>query len=159
VELIELRSIDLHSINSKSTFRPPQRGKRTGTYCVCILGVRLCYWHHGEHGLKVQLEDKCIQYWFSIAKRGVCPRKLSLHFLLCSETKLLMQPICRWKDLVLFFHIVFFIFVVSFFSCKFLFCKTYSIQYTGRFGHQKCPLRHWSIPKTFFCVCESQLSC
>ncbi len=31
VELIEWRSVDLHSINSKSTFRPPQGGKHMGT--------------------------------------------------------------------------------------------------------------------------------
>jgi hypothetical protein len=53
VELIEWRSIDLLSIDFKSTFRPPQSGKCTGTYSACILGVRLRYWHHGEHGLKV----------------------------------------------------------------------------------------------------------
>jgi hypothetical protein len=50
VELIEWRSIDLHSINSKSTFRPPQSGKRMASYSACILGVRLRYWRHGEHG-------------------------------------------------------------------------------------------------------------
>ncbi len=49
VELIEWRSIDLHSIDSNSTFRPPQRGKHMGTYSPCILGIRLRYWHHGEH--------------------------------------------------------------------------------------------------------------
>jgi hypothetical protein len=49
VELIEWRLIDLHSINSKSTFHPPQSGKRTGYYSACILGVRLHYWCHGKH--------------------------------------------------------------------------------------------------------------
>ncbi len=48
VELIEWRSIDLHSIDSKSIFRPPQSGKRTGTYSACILGVWLRYRHHGK---------------------------------------------------------------------------------------------------------------
>ncbi len=62
VELIEWRSIDLHSISSKSTFCPPQSSKCTGAYSACILGVRLCYWRHGEHGFKVWLEDECIQY-------------------------------------------------------------------------------------------------
>ncbi len=51
VELIEWRSINLHSINSKSTFRPTQSGKRMTSYSACILGVRLRYWRHGEHGL------------------------------------------------------------------------------------------------------------
>jgi hypothetical protein len=49
VELIEWRSIDLHSINSKSTFRTPQSGKRMGTYSACVLGVRLRYQRHGTH--------------------------------------------------------------------------------------------------------------
>ncbi len=49
VELIEWRSIDLQSIDSKSTFCPPQSGKRMGTYFACVLGVRLCYQHHGKH--------------------------------------------------------------------------------------------------------------
>ncbi len=49
VELIEWRSIDLHSIDSKSTFCPPQSGKRMGTYSACVLGVRLCYQRHGKH--------------------------------------------------------------------------------------------------------------
>ncbi len=30
---------------------PPTPGKRTGTYSACVLGVRLLYWHHGEHVL------------------------------------------------------------------------------------------------------------
>jgi hypothetical protein len=54
VELIDWRSIDLHSINSESTFHLPQSSKRKGTYFACILGVRLRYWHHGEHDLKIQ---------------------------------------------------------------------------------------------------------
>jgi hypothetical protein len=41
----------------------------------------------------------------SIAKRGVCPMKLSLHFLLCSDKNLLRQPIHHWKNLVLLFQI------------------------------------------------------
>jgi hypothetical protein len=49
VEIIEWRSIDLHSIDSRSTFRPPQSGKRTGTYSACVLGVRLRYQRHGKH--------------------------------------------------------------------------------------------------------------
>ncbi len=49
VELIEWRSIDLHSINSKSTFCPPQSSKRMGTYSACVVGVRLCYQRHGKH--------------------------------------------------------------------------------------------------------------
>jgi hypothetical protein len=49
VEVIEWRSVDLHSINSKSTFRPPQGSKHTGTYSACILGVRLRYRRHGKH--------------------------------------------------------------------------------------------------------------
>ena len=40
---------DDQKINSKSTFRPPQRRKGTITYSACILGVRLCYWRHGKH--------------------------------------------------------------------------------------------------------------
>jgi hypothetical protein len=46
VELIEWRSVDLHSINSKLAFRPPQGGKHMGTYSACFLGVRLHYWRH-----------------------------------------------------------------------------------------------------------------
>jgi hypothetical protein len=49
VELIEWRLVDLHSINSKSTFHPPQGGKHIGTYSACVLGVRLRYWRHGKH--------------------------------------------------------------------------------------------------------------
>ncbi len=49
VELIEWRSIDLHSIDSKSTFCPPQSGKRTGIYSACVLAVRLRYQRHGKH--------------------------------------------------------------------------------------------------------------
>ncbi len=49
VELIEWRSVDLHSINSKSTFRPPQGGKHMVTYSACFLGVRLRYRRHGKH--------------------------------------------------------------------------------------------------------------
>ncbi len=49
VELIEGRSVDLHSINSKSTVCPFQGGKHIGTYSTCFLGVRLHYRHHGKH--------------------------------------------------------------------------------------------------------------
>jgi hypothetical protein len=49
VKLIKWRSIDFHSINSKSTFCPPQSGKRMGTYSACVLGVRLRYQRHGKH--------------------------------------------------------------------------------------------------------------
>ncbi len=49
VELIEWRSLDLHSINSKSIFHPPQGSKHMGTYSACILGVRLRYQRHGKH--------------------------------------------------------------------------------------------------------------
>ncbi len=40
------------------------------SYSACILGVRLCYRRHGEHGLKVQLEDKRIQYGQYLKKGG-----------------------------------------------------------------------------------------
>jgi hypothetical protein len=40
-------------------------------YSACILGVRLRYWHHGEHGLKVRSEDKCIQY----QSKTICENK------------------------------------------------------------------------------------
>ncbi len=49
VEEIEWRSLHLHSINSKPTFRPPQCRERTATYSACVLGVRLRYRHHGDH--------------------------------------------------------------------------------------------------------------
>jgi len=49
VEEIEWRSLHLHSINSKPTFRPPQCRERTGTYSACVLGVRLRYRCHGDH--------------------------------------------------------------------------------------------------------------
>ena len=49
VEEIEWRSLHLHSINSKPTFRPPQYIERTGTYSACVLGVRLRYQRHGDH--------------------------------------------------------------------------------------------------------------
>jgi hypothetical protein len=49
VEEIEWRSLHLHSINSKPTFRPPQYIERTGTYSACVLGVRLRYRRHGDH--------------------------------------------------------------------------------------------------------------
>jgi hypothetical protein len=48
VEEIVWRSLHLHSINSKCTFRPPQCRERTGTYSACVLGVRLCYRRHGD---------------------------------------------------------------------------------------------------------------
>jgi hypothetical protein len=73
VELIEWRSIDLHSIDFKSTFHPPQSGKCIAPYSACILGVRLRYWRHGEHGLMVRSEDKCIQYWSVPQKGGFAP--------------------------------------------------------------------------------------
>ncbi len=41
VELIEWRSVDLHSINSKSTFRQPQGNKHMGTYSARVLGVAI----------------------------------------------------------------------------------------------------------------------
>jgi len=40
---------DNQTINSKSTFRPPQSRKDTITYSTCVLGVRLRYWRHGKH--------------------------------------------------------------------------------------------------------------
>jgi hypothetical protein len=49
VVLIEWRSFDLQSIDSKSTFHPPQSGKCTGPYSTCVLGLKLRYWHHGKH--------------------------------------------------------------------------------------------------------------
>ncbi len=49
VELIEWRSLDLHSINSKSIFHPPQGGKHMENYSACVLGVRLRYRRHGKH--------------------------------------------------------------------------------------------------------------
>jgi hypothetical protein len=48
-ELIEWRSVDLNSINSKSTFGPPQGNKHMGAYSACILGVRLRYRRHGKN--------------------------------------------------------------------------------------------------------------
>jgi hypothetical protein len=39
VEEIEWRSLHLHSINSKPTFRPPQCRERTGTYSACVLFI------------------------------------------------------------------------------------------------------------------------
>jgi hypothetical protein len=47
-EVIGWRSLHLHSINSKSTFRPPQSGKRMGFYFKCVLGVRLGYRRHAH---------------------------------------------------------------------------------------------------------------
>ena len=41
-------AFELHSINSKPTFRPPRCRKRTGTYFANILGVTLRYWRHRE---------------------------------------------------------------------------------------------------------------
>jgi hypothetical protein len=43
VEVIEFewRSLHLHSINSKPTFRPSKCRKRTGKYSAHVLGVRL----------------------------------------------------------------------------------------------------------------------
>ncbi len=40
---------DDQTINSKSTFRPPQSRKDRITYCACVLGVRLRYRCHGKH--------------------------------------------------------------------------------------------------------------
>ncbi len=81
VELIEWRSIDLCSIDFKSTLCLPQRGKCTGTSSPCLLGVRLRYQRHGEHGLKVRSEDKHFQYWSVPQKVGFAPR--SFHFVFC----------------------------------------------------------------------------
>jgi hypothetical protein len=49
VEVIRWRSFHLHSINSKSTFCPPQSRRGTITYSACVLGVRLHYQCHGKH--------------------------------------------------------------------------------------------------------------
>jgi hypothetical protein len=51
VEETEWRSLHLHSINSKPTFRPPQCQcrERTGTYSACVLGARLRYWGHSDY--------------------------------------------------------------------------------------------------------------
>jgi hypothetical protein len=57
VEAIEWRSLHLHSINSKTTFRPPQCRERTGTYSACVLGVRLRYQRHGDHVFDDEKED------------------------------------------------------------------------------------------------------
>ncbi len=133
MELIEWRSIDLQSINSKSTFHPSQSSKRMGIFFACILGVRLHYWHHGEHGLKVRLEDKRIQYWSVSQKGGFAP--CSFHFIFCyvlvknylgnlyTVGKISFCSF-RWCSS----------FLLNLFSWIF-FCKTYSIQYTGFFGH------------------------
>ena len=40
---------DDQTINSKSTFCPPQSRKDTITYSTCVLGVRLRYRRHGKH--------------------------------------------------------------------------------------------------------------
>ena len=40
---------DDQTMNSKSTFRPPQSRRDTITYSACILGVRLLYRCHGKH--------------------------------------------------------------------------------------------------------------
>ena len=40
---------DDQTINSKSTFCPPQSRKDTITYSVSVLGVRLRYRRHGKH--------------------------------------------------------------------------------------------------------------
>ncbi len=130
VVLIEWRSIDLHLINSKSTFHPTQSGKRTGTYSACILGVRLSYQCHGEHGLKVQVQNKCIQYRSVLQKKGFA--SCSFHFIFCYVLiKIYLGNLYHWKDLVLLFQMVFLIFVI-FFS-RFFFGKTYLIQYTRCF--------------------------
>ncbi len=55
---------------------------------VCILGVRLPYWRHGEHGLKVRLEDECIQYW-SVLQKGGLPHVALTSFEFCSDKTLL----------------------------------------------------------------------
>ena len=62
VEEIEWRSLHLHSINFKPTFRAPQCRERTGTYSVCVLGVRLHYWRHGDH----------VYWWWKRGLLGVC---------------------------------------------------------------------------------------
>ncbi len=49
VELIEWRSLHIHTTNSKSSFCPSQSRKSTGTYSACILGVRLHCRRHGKH--------------------------------------------------------------------------------------------------------------
>jgi hypothetical protein len=115
VELIEWRSIDLHSIDFKSTFCLPQSGKRMGTYSKCILGLRLRYWRRGEHDLKVLLEDKRIQCQSVSQKEGFDSCSFHFIFSLCSDRKILRQStiekisFCsfRWCSrflLYLFFH-------------------------------------------------------
>jgi hypothetical protein len=49
VEAIGWRSLHLHLINSKLTFRTPQIGKHMGSYSAYVLGARLRYRRHGEH--------------------------------------------------------------------------------------------------------------
>ncbi len=66
---------------TSDAFHPPQSGKRTAPYSACILGVRLRYQHHGEHGFKVQLKDKRIQYQSVPWKGGFA--LWSFHFIFC----------------------------------------------------------------------------
>jgi hypothetical protein len=137
VELIEWRSIDVHSINSKSTFRPPQSGKRTTSYFACILGVRLHYRHHGEHGLKVRSEDKRIQYRSVPQKGGFYPCSFHLIFGYVPIKIYFGNLYTAEKILSCSFRWCSPFFVKSFFRGNIFFRKTYSIQYPGRFRHQQ----------------------
>ena len=52
-------------------------------------------------------------------KRGVCLMLLAFfNLLLYSDKKLLRQTIYHWEDLVWLFQMVFFFFVISFFSTE-----------------------------------------
>ncbi len=136
MELIEWRSIDLHSINSISTFRPTQSGKRMTSYSTCILGVRLRYRHHGEHGLKVRSEDKHIQYRSVPRKGGFYPCSFHLKFCYVPIKIYLGNLYTAEKISSCTFRWCSSFFVKSFFCGNIIFLKTYSIQYPGRaFGH------------------------
>jgi hypothetical protein len=136
VELIEWRSIDLHSINSKSTFRSSQSSKRTASDSACILGVRLRYWRHGEYGLRVRLEDKHIQYWSVPQKGGLYP--YSFHLIFCYVLIKVYLGNLYTTEKILFCSFRWYssFFVKFVFRGNNFFWKMYSIQYPGHFGHQ-----------------------
>ena len=51
-DLVEF--FDLHQINPRHKFHPPQSRTRTGTLSSCVLGVRLNHPHHDESMMRAR---------------------------------------------------------------------------------------------------------
>ena len=97
--------IDDQTINSKSTFHPPQSRRGTITYSACVLGVRLRYRRHGEHVVTELKWAKSIKYGDTryIGALGPC----SLFLIFSSDlVKIYLVDPYRWIDVSEFYLLV-----------------------------------------------------